>query len=142
MSTPSDRRFTESHEWFQHEGDVVTVGITQYAANELTDVTFVEMKPTGTAVSVGDSLGEVESVKTTSDIYAAVAGEIPEPLNFAATAIRYLAPILPPKPVHELRRKFVPSYTFNFETHEKDVFRQSAVNDRVRAWKRCMAPSE
>ena len=78
MASPSDRHFTESHEWFHVEGDVVTVGITQYAANELTDVTYVEMKPAGTEVSAGETLGEVESVKTTSDIYAAVGGEVIE----------------------------------------------------------------
>jgi len=78
MPSRSECRYTESHEWFAVDGDVVTVGITQYAANELTDITYVEMKPTGTAVNTGDSLGEVESVKTTSDVYSAVAGEIIE----------------------------------------------------------------
>jgi len=78
MSSPADRRYTESHEWFAVDGDVVTVGITQYAANELTDITYVEMKPPGTTVVAGDTLGEVESVKTTSDVYAALGGEIVE----------------------------------------------------------------
>lgn len=78
MATPSTCRFTDSHEWFRVEGDVVTVGITQYAANELTDVTFVEMKPAGTAFGTGDSLGEVESVKTTSEVYAALGGSVVE----------------------------------------------------------------
>ena len=54
------------------------IGITSFAANELTDITFVEMKPAGTTISAGDSVGEVESVKTTSDIYSAVGGEIIE----------------------------------------------------------------
>jgi glycine cleavage system H protein len=76
MGSPSDRYFSESHEWFRPDGDLVTVGITQYAANELTDITYVEMKPVGTAIAPGDSLGEVESVKTTSDVYAAIGGEI------------------------------------------------------------------
>ena len=78
MSSPSDCRFSESHEWFKTEGDVVTVGISQYAANELTDITYVEMQPVGTAVSSGDSIGEVESVKTTSDIISTFDGEIIE----------------------------------------------------------------
>lgn len=78
MSTPSDRVYSESHEWFQTEGDTVTVGLTRFAVDQLTDVTFVEMKGSGTSVSVGDSLGEVESVKTTSDVYSAVGGEIVE----------------------------------------------------------------
>lgn len=76
MPSPSNCRFTESHEWFSVEGDVVTVGITQFAANELTDITYVEMQPAGTSLDAGQSVGEVESVKTTSDVYSAVAGEI------------------------------------------------------------------
>ncbi|MCP3902496.1 MAG: glycine cleavage system protein GcvH [Planctomycetes bacterium] len=78
MSDAAQRRFTESHEWFAVDGDLVTVGITPYAANELTDITYVEMKPAGTQVARGDTLGEVESVKTTSDVFAAVAGEVVE----------------------------------------------------------------
>lgn len=78
MSSPADARFTDTHEWFRVSGDVVTMGITQYAANELTDITYVEMKPVGTKVAAGGALGEVESVKTTSDIYSAVAGTISE----------------------------------------------------------------
>ncbi|HRQ74755.1 MAG TPA: glycine cleavage system protein GcvH [Phycisphaerales bacterium] len=78
MSSPSDRRYTDSHEWFLLEGDVVTVGITKFAADELTDITYAEMKKPGTAVSAGQSIGEVESVKTSSDVYSAVAGEIIE----------------------------------------------------------------
>ena len=78
MPDPADCRFTESHEWFAVDGGVVTVGITSYAANELTDITYVEMKPPGTTVAPGESLGEVESVKTASDVYAAIGGEIVE----------------------------------------------------------------
>lgn len=78
MPSPADLKFTDSHEWFRVEGDVVTVGITQFAANELTDVTFVQMKGPGTAVAKGTSLGEVESVKTTSDVYSALSGTITE----------------------------------------------------------------
>jgi glycine cleavage system H protein len=78
MASPSNCKFTESHEWFRVEGDTVVVGITQFAANELTDVTYVQMKPSGTAIESGASLGEVESVKTTSDIYSVLAGSIVE----------------------------------------------------------------
>lgn len=85
MSSPSTCRYTDSHEWFHAEGDTVTVGITQFAANELTDITYVGMKPAGTAVSSGASLGEVESVKTTSDIYSALSGTVIE-VNAAATS--------------------------------------------------------
>ncbi len=78
MASPTDRVYSETHEWHQRDGDVVTVGLTTHAVDQLTDITFVEMRRAGTAVSPGDSLGEVESVKTTSDVYSAVAGEIAE----------------------------------------------------------------
>ncbi len=78
MSTPRDCRFSASHEWFKLEGDVVTIGITQFAADELTDITYVELKPSGTKLAAGASIGEVESVKTTSDVYSAVGGEVIE----------------------------------------------------------------
>jgi glycine cleavage system H protein len=78
MSSPDDRRYSDSHEWHKNEDGVVTLGITPFAVNELTDITFVEMKPAGTKVAAGDPVGEVESVKATSDIYTAVAGEIVE----------------------------------------------------------------
>lgn len=73
-----NRRFSESHEWFQLDGSTVTLGITKFAADELTDITYVEMKPVGTKIDAGGSVGEVESVKTTSEIYSAVGGEIVE----------------------------------------------------------------
>ena len=78
MSSPSECRFSDSHEWYTVDGDVVTVGISQFAANELTDITYVEMQPIGTVVQAGDSMGEVESVKTTSDVISAFPGEVIE----------------------------------------------------------------
>lgn len=78
MASPANCKFTESHEWFRVEGETIVVGITQFAANELTDVTYVQMKPSGTTIESGASLGEVESVKTTSDIYSVLAGSIVE----------------------------------------------------------------
>ena len=78
MSSPSDCRFYESHEWYKVEGDIVTVGISQFAANELTDITYIEIEPVGTTVVSGESIGEVESVKTTSDIISSFNGEIIE----------------------------------------------------------------
>jgi len=79
MTTPpADRKYTESHEWHKADGDVVTIGITTFAVDQLTDLTFVEMKPVGTELSAGDVVGEVESVKTTSDIYCHVDGEVVE----------------------------------------------------------------
>ena len=78
MSTPADRRYSESHEWFLADGDLVTIGITTHATEALTDITYVEMKPSATSIAAGDSVGEVESVKTTSDIYTAVSGDVEE----------------------------------------------------------------
>ena len=78
MPSPTDRRYSESHEWFQLDGAVVTIGLTKFAVDELTDITYVEMKDAGTTVNVGDVVGEVESVKATSDVYAAIPGEIVE----------------------------------------------------------------
>jgi glycine cleavage system H protein len=78
MSSPADRKYTDSHEWAKAEGAVVTLGVTQHAVDALTDVTYVEMKPAGTKVQAGGVIGEIESVKATSDIYSPVAGEIVE----------------------------------------------------------------
>ena len=78
MSYPTDRVYSSSHEWHKTDGDTVTLGLTSFAVDQLTDVTFVEIKPVGTQLSSGDSLGEVESVKTTSEIYATAAGKIIE----------------------------------------------------------------
>lgn len=76
MPSPADRRYSESHEWHKLEGDIVTLGISKFAVDELTDVTYVEIKPVGTTLKAGDTIGEVESVKATSEIYSAVGGEI------------------------------------------------------------------
>ena len=76
---------TDSHEWIRVDGDTIELGLTAHAVQELTDVTFVEIQPAGTMLTSGDSLGEVESVKTTSDIYAPVPGEIIE-VNEAVVA--------------------------------------------------------
>ena len=78
MTTPTDCQFSQSHEWYRIDGDIVTIGITQFAANELTDITYVEMQEDGTSIDKGESLGEVESVKTTSDINSAFVGKIIE----------------------------------------------------------------
>ena len=68
--------YAETHEWFLLEDGVVTMGITQYAADELTDITFVELPKVGTHFAVGDTVGDVESVKATSEILTAVAGTV------------------------------------------------------------------
>lgn len=77
-NSPADRKYSSSHEWHKVEGDTLTLGLTQFAVNQLTDVTYVEMKKAGTKFKAGDIVGEVESVKTTSDIYCAADGEVIE----------------------------------------------------------------
>ena len=76
MKVPVDRRYAETHEWFLLDDNIVTVGITQYAADELTDITYVELPEVGTRLTVGDSIGEVESVKATSEVFTAVGGSV------------------------------------------------------------------
>ncbi len=78
MSMPTDRKYSESHEWYLLDGDVVTMGITQYAADELTDITYVELPEPGTQVEAGQPCGELESVKATSDLMCSVSGEVLE----------------------------------------------------------------
>lgn len=78
MSTPSDLRLASSHEWVRLEGDIATVGISNHAQEELTDVVFVELPAIGRSVDAGDPTAVVESVKAASDIYAPVGGEIVE----------------------------------------------------------------
>lgn len=78
MANPSDRMYSASHEWHKFDGDTLTLGLTKFAVDQLTDVTYVEMKKPGFKFAAGGTIGEVESVKTTSDIYSAVAGEIIE----------------------------------------------------------------
>ena len=71
-------RFTKDHEWVVLEGDVATIGITAYAAEQLGDVVFVETPEAGKIVKAGDGLAVVESVKAASDIYAPVSGQVVE----------------------------------------------------------------
>lgn len=78
MPSPADRRYSDSHEWHKLDGEVLTLGLTKFAVDELTDVTYVEMKRVGETVGAGDSVGEVESVKATSDVYSGIPGEIVE----------------------------------------------------------------
>jgi glycine cleavage system H protein len=69
-------RFTKDHEWVEVAGDVATIGVTAYAAEQLGDVVFVELPQVGKAVKVGDNLAVVESVKAASDVYAPIGGEV------------------------------------------------------------------
>ena len=73
---PSDLKYSKSHEWVRLAGDVATIGITDHAQHELTDVVFVELPAEGRNVKAGEPCAVVESVKTASDIYAPVSGEV------------------------------------------------------------------
>ena len=78
MSIPADLHYTPEHEWISVEGSVATVGITEYAAQQLGDVVYVSLPSVGTAVTGGEPCGEVESVKSVSDLYSPVDGEVTE----------------------------------------------------------------
>ena len=71
-------RFTKDHEWVDAQGDVATLGITAYAAEQLGDVVFVELPSVGKALKAGDAFAVVESVKAASDVYAPVSGQVVE----------------------------------------------------------------
>jgi glycine cleavage system H protein len=73
---PNDRRYTKEHEWVKVEGSQATVGITDFAQNELGDIVYVELPEVGRVVSMGDVLGTIESVKAVSELYAPVSGTV------------------------------------------------------------------
>ena len=77
-NVPSDLKYAKSHEWVRASGDTATVGITDHAQHELTDIVFVELPAVGRKVKAGEACAVVESVKTASDIYSPVSGEIIE----------------------------------------------------------------
>ena len=77
-NVPANLKYAKSHEWVRAEGEVATVGITDHAQHELTDIVFVELPAVGRKVKAGEACAVVESVKTASDIYSPVSGEITE----------------------------------------------------------------
>ena len=77
-NVPADLKYTKSHEWVRVSGNTAVVGITDHAQHELTDIVFVELPDVGKKVKSGDACAVVESVKTASDIYSPVSGEILE----------------------------------------------------------------
>lgn len=77
-NVPSDLKYTKSHEWLRVNGDTGVVGITDHAQHELTDIVFVELPAVGRQLKAGETCAVVESVKTASDIYAPVSGQILE----------------------------------------------------------------
>jgi glycine cleavage system H protein len=76
MDVPETLRYTADHEWLRLEGEEATVGITAYATEELGDIVFVELPAVGRRLQKGEAFGVVESVKTASDLYAPLVGEV------------------------------------------------------------------
>ena len=75
---PTSLRYARTHEWVHQEGDVVTVGISDFAVKELTDLVYIDLPTAGESYEQGETFGEVESVKAVSDLYAPVSGEVIE----------------------------------------------------------------
>jgi glycine cleavage system H protein len=100
MNIPTNLKYLKSHEWLALEGDTATVGITDFAQDQLGDVVFVELPAVGRIVNAGEAVAVVESVKTASDIYSPVSGEVievnssltdePEKINAAPYADGFL----------------------------------------------------
>lgn len=78
MNIPVDLKYTEDHEWIRVEGDVAIVGVTDFAQGELGDVVFVEIETEGEELDKGETFGTVEAVKTVSDLFMPVGGEVAE----------------------------------------------------------------
>lgn len=78
QNVPGNLKYTKDHEWAQIEGDVCTVGITDFAQSQLGDIVFMELPEPGRTVTLGESFGVVESIKSVSDLYSPVTGEILE----------------------------------------------------------------
>ena len=78
MPDPADLRFAPTHEWARLEGDVVTVGVSAFAVEQLTEPTYLELPAVGDAVTAGDKFGVIESYKSTSDLYSPVTGTVVE----------------------------------------------------------------
>ena len=78
MKFPEDLLYTDTHEWVKNEGNQVTVGLTDYAQNQLKDIVYVELPELGSDFKRGDSIGVVESVKTAADLFSPVSGKVTE----------------------------------------------------------------
>jgi glycine cleavage system H protein len=76
VNIPEQLRYSSDHEWISRDGEIVRVGITDYAQDALGDVVFVQVPPVGANVNAGESFGEVESTKSVSDVYAPVSGVV------------------------------------------------------------------
>ncbi|MBT3225408.1 MAG: glycine cleavage system protein GcvH [Deltaproteobacteria bacterium] len=78
MEVRSELLYTDEHEWLSIDGNIVTLGITDYAQNALTDIVYVELPEVGTIVESGEAVGSIESVKAVSELYSPVSGEVIE----------------------------------------------------------------
>ena len=78
MSAPDDRTYLATHEWHKPEGELLAIGISQPAVDELTDITYLEVSTDSGSIDAGATFGEIESVKATSELYTGVAGEVVE----------------------------------------------------------------
>jgi glycine cleavage system H protein len=78
MSIPAELSYTEEHEWVSIDGDIASIGITDYAAQQLGDVVYVSLTAVGSTVTAGEPCGEVESTKSVSDLYSPVDGQVTE----------------------------------------------------------------
>jgi glycine cleavage system H protein len=78
LASPSDRKYTKEHEWVRADGDVGTVGITDYAQDQLGDIVFADLPAPGAQVGALQKLGEIESVKAVSELFSPVSGEVVE----------------------------------------------------------------
>ncbi|HGZ8462600.1 TPA: glycine cleavage system protein GcvH [Staphylococcus aureus] len=78
MAVPNELKYSKEHEWVKVEGNVATIGITEYAQSELGDIVFVELPETDDKINEGDTFGSVESVKTVSELYAPISGKVVE----------------------------------------------------------------
>ena len=78
MTDQTELQYTEEHEWVQVDGDTVTIGITDYAAEKLGDVVYVDLPAAGTAIASGNVVGEIESTKSVGELFAPVDGEVVE----------------------------------------------------------------
>jgi glycine cleavage system H protein len=76
MASPDDRKYTKEHEWVKTDGDEGTVGITDYAQDQLGDIVFVELPEVGSQISAAEKFGEIESVKAVSELYSPVSGQV------------------------------------------------------------------
>jgi glycine cleavage system H protein len=78
MTVPTELQYTENHEWVRNDGDVIIIGITEFAAESLGDVVYVQLPEVGNSVSRGETCGEIESTKSVSDLYTPADGQVLE----------------------------------------------------------------